>query len=105
MPTCSFLKGDYAKAIDAYQAVLALLGDPEKGSAAAALQVVTMVNLARAYGALKDTQKSDTYLAQASAIDPERVKSLGETPLGASGTRAASSARVGTSVSFVEEPG
>ena len=99
----SFLKGDYAKAATSYQAVLALLGNPDKGSAAAGVQVITLVNLARTYYALKNPPKSDSYLAQASMIDAEKVKSLGETPLGASGTRAADSAGVGTSVSFVED--
>ncbi len=100
----AFMKGDYSKAVDSYQGVLSMLGNPEKGSPAVGVQVITLVNLARAYSALKNSQKSDSLIAQASAIDPEKVKSLGETPVGASGTRAASSAGVGSSVSFVEEP-
>jgi len=99
----SFLKGDYSRAVDAYKAVLALLGSPAKGSPAAGVEVVAIVNLARAYAALHNNAQSDSYMAQATTLDPDKVKAMGETPMGASGTRAASSAGAASDVGFVED--
>jgi hypothetical protein len=99
----SFLKGDYSRAVDSYKAVLALLGSPARGSPAEGVEVVAIVNLARAYSALHNSVQSDSYMAQAAALDAEKVKSMGETPMGASGTRAANSAEAAGGVGFVED--
>ena len=100
----AFLRKDYKKAIDAYKGVLPLLGDPAKGSVGSGVRITALVNLARAYAAQRDEKQSDFYLAQATAIDGEKVKSFAEAPPGsARGTRAASSAGVASAVIFVEE--
>ncbi len=77
-----YLRKDYRKAIDTYRSVIPLLGRPDKGTFAANVSIVLLVNMARAYTSIGNTGEARTVLAQASQIDPERAQSLASlTPL------------------------
>ena len=102
----AYLRGDFARAVDAYKSVIPLLGKPTKGSAEARVSVIVLVNTSRAYAALKKTKESKDSMASATAIDADQVKSLAEAAPGAGaadGSRAASSAEVNSTVNFVED--
>ncbi|HUX37003.1 MAG TPA: tetratricopeptide repeat protein [Rectinemataceae bacterium] len=99
----SFARGDFAKAVDSYQAALTILGSPDKGSLAAGTKVLTLVNLSKAWAAMKNPQKSESYLALASSLDANRVKSLGAIPLGTTGTRASIATDALSSINYAED--
>jgi tetratricopeptide (TPR) repeat protein len=81
----SYVKGDYRRAIASYMSVIPLMGKPAKGSAAAKISVVALVNAARAYEALKQTNESQGLMAQASGIDADQMRDLAIAPPGAGG--------------------
>jgi tetratricopeptide (TPR) repeat protein len=100
----AFLRKDYGKAREAYRNVIPLLGSPRKGSKEADMLVILLVNMSRALAAVGNPSQSQASLAQAAALDPARVRSLGAVPMGASGgTRASDSSAAEGAVTFAEE--
>lgn len=100
----SFLKGDFAKAVDAYKGAIPLLGKPDKGSPAERSSIAILVNTSRAYAALKRTSESQAALAAATNLDAQATAQFAAVPIaGTEGSRAASSADVGNAINFVED--
>jgi tetratricopeptide (TPR) repeat protein len=98
-----YLRKDYRKAIDTYRSVIPLLGKPDRGSFAANVSIVLLVNMAQAYSSLGNAGEARSVLAQAAQIDPERAQALASlTPVDPGTSRAADAGAAGR-VSFLEE--
>ena len=63
------------------------------------------MNTSRAYAALKKTKESQAALAAATNLDAQTTAQFAEVPIaGTEGSRASSSADVGSAITFVEDP-
>jgi tetratricopeptide (TPR) repeat protein len=100
----AFLRKDYKKAIDTYKSAIPLLGKADKGSFAANVSVILLVNMARSYNELGNGTDARTVLAQASEIDPQKAQQYSYLAAADQGSsRASDSAGHAGRVSFIEE--